>query len=70
LEIAVMKRFVAVAASLLVNLGLVVAFERSANEAVPLPNGEVTVTDLSIEGVPSLAQASILAGDSSRPIAL
>lgn len=65
-----MKKFVAVAASLLVNIGLVVAFERSANEAVPVPNGEVIVTDLSIEAVPALAQASIVSVDSSRPIAL
>jgi hypothetical protein len=65
-----MKRFVAVAASLFVNIGLVVAFERSANEAVPVPNGEVIVTELSIEAVPSLAQASIVSVDSSRPIAL
>jgi hypothetical protein len=65
-----MKRFVAVAASLLVNIGLVVAFERSANEAVPVPNGEVIVTELSIEAVPALAQASIVSVDSSRPIAL
>jgi hypothetical protein len=65
-----MKKFVAVAASLLVNIGLVVAFERSANEAVPLPKGEVIVTDLSIEAVPSLAQAAVVPLDSSRPIAL
>ena len=65
-----MKKFVAVAASLLVNIGLVLAFERSANEAVPLPNGEVIVTDLSIEVVPSLAQASIVSVDSSRHVAL
>jgi hypothetical protein len=65
-----MKTFVAVAASLLVNIGLVVAFERSANEAVPVPNGEVIVTELSIEAVPALAQASIVSVDSSRPTAL
>ena len=65
-----MKKIVAVAASLLVNLSLVAAFERSANEAVPLPNGEVTVTDLSIEGVPSLVQASALSLDFDRPVAL
>jgi hypothetical protein len=70
LEIAVMKKFVAIAASLLVNVGLVVALERSANEAMPLPNGEVIVTDLSIEAVPSLAQAAIIAVDSGRSVAL
>jgi hypothetical protein len=50
-----MKRVVAVAASLLVNLGLVVAFQQSAEDAVPVPNGEVTVTDLNGEPVPALA---------------
>jgi hypothetical protein len=65
-----MKKFVAVAASLPVNVGLIVAFERSANEAMPLPEGEVIVTDLSLEGVPSLAQAAIGPVDSSRPVAL
>jgi hypothetical protein len=70
LEIAVMKKFVAIAASLLVNVGLVVALERSANEAMPLPNGEVIVTDLSIEAIPSLAHAAIAAVDSSRSVVL
>ena len=57
-----MKNAIAIAASLLVNLSLIVAFERSANEAVPLPNGEVIVTDLNIEPV-SLANAAIAAVD-------
>ena len=52
-----MKNVIAIAASLLVNLSLVAAFERSANEAAPLPNGEVIVTDLNIEAV-SLAHAA------------
>ena len=54
-----MKSTIAVAASLLVNLSLIVAFENSAIDAVPLPNGEVIVTDLNVDAVPSLVQASI-----------
>jgi hypothetical protein len=54
-----MKNVIAIAASLLVNLSLIAAFERSANEAVPLPNGEVIVTDLNLEAVSSLAQTPI-----------
>ena len=65
-----MKKVIAVTASLLVNVGLIVAFERSANEAMPLPQGEVIVTDLSLQGVPSLAQAVIGSTESSRPVAL
>ena len=42
-----MKNAIAIAASLLVNLTLIVAFERSANDAVPVPNGKVIVTELS-----------------------
>jgi hypothetical protein len=52
-----MKNAIAIAASLLVNLSLFAAFERSATEAAPVPNGEVIVTDLNIEPVSSLAQA-------------
>jgi hypothetical protein len=70
LEIAVMKKVIAIAASLLVNLSLVAAFERSANEAVPLPSGEVIVTDLSLEAVPSLVQASARSLGFDRPVAL
>ena len=51
-----MKNFIAIAASLLVNLTLIVAFEHSADEAAPVPNGEVTVTDLNAEALPSLAR--------------
>jgi hypothetical protein len=65
-----MKKVIAVAASLLVNLSLVAAFERSANDAVPLRSGEVIVTELSIEGVPSLVQASAVSLDFDRPVAL
>ena len=52
-----MKYVIAIAASLFVNLSLIGAFEHSANEAVPLPNGEVIVTDLNIDAV-SLAQTA------------
>jgi hypothetical protein len=51
-----MKNAIAIAASLLVNLTLIVAFEHSANEAAPVPNGEVTVTDLNAQALPSLAR--------------
>ena len=50
-----MKNAIAIAASLLVNLSLIVAFEHSANEAVPVPNGEVIVTDLSAQALPSFS---------------
>jgi hypothetical protein len=50
-----MKNVIAIAASLLVNLSLFAAFERSAHEAAP--DGEVIVTDLNVEPVSSLAQA-------------
>ena len=52
-----MKRFIAIAASLLINLGVVIAFEYSAQQARPLPNGEVIVTELSV-GAASLAQTT------------
>lgn len=48
-----MKRVIAVAASLLVNLGLVVAFQQSAEDAAP--SGEVIVTELNGDAVPTLA---------------
>jgi hypothetical protein len=41
-----MKNVIAIAASLLVNLTLIGAFEHSANESVPVPNGTVIVTEL------------------------
>jgi hypothetical protein len=50
-----MRNFIAVAASLLINLGLVVAFQHSAENASPVPSGEVTVTDLNGDAVPTLA---------------
>ena len=65
-----MKNFIAIAASLLINLSLIAAFERSATEGVPLPAGQVIVTDLNLEVVPSLAQASIASVDANRPVAL
>ena len=65
-----MKKVIAIAASLLVNLSLVAAFERSADEALPLPGGEVTVTDLSIEPATSLVQASVVSLDANRAVAL
>jgi hypothetical protein len=65
-----MQKVIAIAASLLVNLSLVAAFERSADEALPLPSGQVIVTDLSIESAPSLVQASIVSLDANRPVAL
>jgi hypothetical protein len=64
-----MKSLIALAASLLVNLSLLVAFERSADEARPVPNGEVFITDLSVEAVPSLAQVSAISS-AERPVAL
>ena len=54
-----MKTVIAIAASLLVNASLIVAFDRSALESTPVPSGEVIVTDLSIDAAPTLAQASI-----------
>lgn len=54
-----MKNIIAVAASLVVNLSAIAVFAHSANDAVPVPNGEVIVTEVSIDAVPSLAQAAI-----------
>jgi hypothetical protein len=64
-----MKSVIALAASLLVNSSLLIAFERSADEARPLPSGEVFITDLSVEAVPSLAQVSAVSS-AERPVAL
>jgi hypothetical protein len=63
-----MNKVIAVAASLLINLSLVLAFERSANEA--LPSGEVTVTDLNADLDTALAQASVVSIDADRAVAL
>lgn len=52
-----MRKIIAVAGALAINLALVVAFQRSADQALPVPNGEVTVTELELESVPTLAQA-------------
>ena len=41
-----MKTVIALSASVLINASLVIAFERSATQAMPLPNGEVIVTEL------------------------
>ena len=68
-----MKNAIAIAASLLVNLTLIIAFEHSADEAAPVPKGEVTITDLNADlnshvnsqALPSLARvpaAAIEAG--------
>lgn len=54
-----MKTVLAIAASLLVNASMIVAFDRSALESTPVPSGEVIVTNLSIEVAPTLAQAAI-----------
>jgi hypothetical protein len=51
-----MRNFIAIAASLAINLAVVLAFQHSANEAVPLPKGEVTVTELGLEPVAAVAQ--------------
>ena len=51
-----MRKIIAIAGALAINLALVVAFQRSADQAVPVPNGEVTVTELAFEPVPTLAQ--------------
>jgi hypothetical protein len=52
-----MKKFVAIAASLGINLGVLVALENSAENALPVPSGEVTVVELDSQPVPTLAQA-------------
>jgi hypothetical protein len=56
LERTVMKKVIAVAASLLVNLSVVAALEQSASDAVP--SGEVFVTDLNVDTDVALAHAS------------
>ena len=54
-----MKQIVAVIAALIVLAVLAVAFEHSAMQAQPTPHGEVVVTELSVEPMPALAQASL-----------
>ena len=53
-----MRNFIALAAAVAINLALFAAFQRSAEEAVPVPNGEVTVTEFDLESVPTLAQVT------------
>jgi hypothetical protein len=53
-----MRNLTAIAAALAINVALALAFQHSANEALPLPEGEVTVTPLSIESVTTLAHAA------------
>ena len=63
-----MKTVIAIAASVLVNASLVVAFERSAIDATPVPAGEVIVTDLSLELASTLAQASLPTQSQARTL--
>jgi hypothetical protein len=65
-----MNRIFAVAASLLVNLGLVYAFERSANEAVPVPNGQVLISYAAEQPIAALAKAGAVDTDDHRALAL
>lgn len=51
-----MRNLIAVAAAVAINLAMFAAFQRSADEALPVPNGEVTVTELGLESVPTIAQ--------------
>ena len=64
-----MKKIIGIAASLLVNLSLVVAFEQSANDAVPVPNGQVFIS-YAAEPVAAIAEVSSLASDEQRALAL
>jgi hypothetical protein len=57
LERAVMKKVIAIAASLLVNLSVFAALERSADEVAP--TGEVFVTDLNAAADVALAHATV-----------
>ena len=54
-----MKNIIAVAGALAINVGLVLAFQNSAEDALPVPRGEVTVTELSVDGLPTLAQVNV-----------
>jgi hypothetical protein len=62
-----MKNLIAVAGSLAINLAVLIAFQHSADEALPVPNGEVTVTELGLEPVATVAQAQ---GADTRHVAL
>jgi hypothetical protein len=61
-----MKNLIAIAASLAINLAVAVAFQHSANEAVPVPKGEVTVTELGLEPVATVAQAPVPSAHADR----
>ena len=54
-----MRNIIALAGALAINIALVLAFQNSADEALPTPNGEVTVTELTLDGLPTLAQAAV-----------
>lgn len=64
-----MKTIVGLAASLLVNLSLVLAFEQSANDAVPLPKGEVFIS-YAAEPVTAMADVSPLETSEHRAATL
>lgn len=48
--------FIAFAAALAINFALIAAFQNSADEALPVPKGEVTVTEIGFDSVPTLAR--------------
>jgi hypothetical protein len=52
-----MKYFVAIAAAIGIQLIAAFAFQRSADEALPTPNGEVIVTELAFDA-PKLVNVS------------
>lgn len=52
-----MRNLLAVAAAVAINVALFAAIQRSADQALPVPNGEVIVTELDLESVPTLAHA-------------
>jgi hypothetical protein len=56
MEDAAMKYFVAIAAAIAIQLVAAFAFQRSADEARPTPNGEVIVTELALDA-PTLVNA-------------
>ncbi len=53
-----MRNFIAAAAAVAINLASFAVFQRSAEEALPVPNGEVTVTEFDVQSVPTLAQVA------------
>jgi hypothetical protein len=63
-----MKKVIAIAASLLVNLSVVAALERSADEVAP--QGEVFITDLNAATEVTLAQATVSEDAGTRAVAL